>query len=290
MTFIILTIVIIAFVIGGISKIITGESNVPNSRYSKSLQKKDSALNQQIKIPTIAELIGPIETLEQVKEFEKQMMEIYCTPSHGNKNFEKLQDRCEAAMYRMWDKVIYYQYLPDDNISLTTPLSELKNEIEYGYKYFTPTEYKKLRKKINNDWFEIDGGILKEATSIDETLEKKSSFYTDISTLNALVKYREIVESRIEFDEKINSILNLLKYEDSFRRLFFISESEVELKKECIINYLEAFDIPPPCDLIGKGYDNPVKLKSLTDKQLKQEKGFGPKTIALFKEKIKTLK
>ncbi|WP_276979888.1 hypothetical protein [Flavobacterium filum] len=241
-------------------------------------RKRNGTYHQtnEVTMPTITELIAPIKNIGQVKAFEQEMEQIIFDHSASI----KLQNRAEQALYKLSDKTIYYQFVPE--LTLDTTLKELT----YAYQYFDIDEVKKIKRMFpHSDMNEILGGQLMEKQTIEENLETKPNYF------DTLVKYREIVESKLSFQATTSALLELVKSDDIFRKEFFdTTSSDKELEWECMCCYLVEFDIPDPFTLVENGFDTIEKIKQITDKQLKSLDGFGPKTIERFKTAVKKLK
>jgi hypothetical protein len=98
-----------------------------------------------------------------------------------------------------------------------------------------------------------------------------------------------MIESKLKIQEKHNKIVEIVKSNNNLKEEFF-DKNESSLEKQCLIILLSSYKIPLINKLIDSGYDNPDKIKALTDKELKTIGGFGPVKVEQFKIAITKIK
>lgn len=174
-------------------------------------------------IPTLAALVKSVNTIEEFEAFEKKYDEISTLHSQDfdNKYNERLYRRYESAFAdisnKLSDKIFYYQYIPD--IDLDSKLEEVLN----AYKVFTPEEYKVKKKKTEEgDWNEITGNELMGGTKLENVVAKKPNYY------DALVEFRQIVESKITASEKYTKLSHLISNNFNFKIFYASTDKDVE--------------------------------------------------------------
>ena len=142
-------------------------------------------------IPTVAELVRGVNTIEDFEKFDKKHEEIDRNfgKDYSNKQNEKLyllyENAADKIDKKLSDKIFYFQYLPE--IDLETSNKDLLNAFEIC----TSEQYKVKKKENSNSWEEIDGSELMQGKKIEEYLLKKTDYF------DVLVQFRKIVESNL---------------------------------------------------------------------------------------------
>ena len=254
------------------------------SNETSTIQKEEKLKPDYSDIPTVAELVKKVNTVEDFDLFEKEQEEIYKKYSEDfdNKYYEKLYNRYQAAFSKidskLSDNVFYYQFVP--YIDLDTPLKEL----DLAYSYCEKSEFPNKKMGTNSsDWQEITGRDLIGSKSIEELLETKPDYF------DSLVLFRKIVEGKDQIEIKIQKCIELLNQKSSFRQQFF-KDSKPPLSLQCFMWFMESYKIPKLQQLIELGYDDLKKLKSLKKEDLEEIKGFGPASVEKFLIELKKIK
>jgi hypothetical protein len=283
-TFIIIlgVIIFIVYLIGS-SKTINIKNNTTSIKNTNKSSVSTTDLNRE-KIPTVAELVKEIETIEDFETFERKQEEVYkiFSEDYDNKYYERLYNRYEDAYSKISDKIsnkaFFYQYTP--YIDLDTTLKDLS----MAFAHFTPDEYKLKKKGTSiDDWQEITGNELMNGGKVEDAIEKKPEYF------QALIEFREVIESKLTLQEKHENIIEIAKNNASFKKEFFEGD-ESSLEKQCLIWLMGPFKIPLLDKLIGMGFDTPDKIKSISEEYLKTISGFGPSKIEQFNMTINKIK
>ena len=232
--------------------------------------------------PAVAELVKNVNTIEDFNEFERQQKQVYekFSEDFDNKYYHRLYDIYESAYAKASDKicnkVFHYEYTPE--LGLKTSLKHLN----LAYKLVDPDEYRQNKRGTDAyDWNEISGNELLTG--------KLSDYVKDRPThLGLLIKYREIFESKLLFEEKVTAMISLIKQDDDFRNKYF--NEIVDFDTQCRVLLLADMSIPSVELLIKNGYNTPYKIKRVTREQLKMIKGFGDKRIDKVLHSINNLR
>jgi hypothetical protein len=229
--------------------------------HDESFPKKLSAAEFRRKIKEIAGSISTIEDYKQceakLKQIEKVRMKSYSDELEEviEQQYELYSEVLELAD----EKVILYQFEPD--LDLSTPLSVL----QYGYKCFSPGDYKSKKTALSKYgcWIEITfGGDEKESPS---------------SNFKRLLKFREIVESSISPEEKILEIDALVTKSREFLDEFFDSNNELNPGEQWFVQSLEDDGLPLASTLYLEGYTTIEKCLEIAPEEFSKRKGVGPK-------------
>lgn len=274
MTVIIVIIVIIIFVgaIGNSTKGTTYRGRGTNRREKISYPPA----------PTVADLVRNVNTIEDFNEFERQQKQVYerFSEDFDNKYYYKLYEIYESAYAKASDKicnkVFHYQFVPV--LELETPLRHLN----LAYILLSPEEYNKNKRGTDSyDWNEITGNELLTGKLSDYIKERPTH-------IDSLIKYREIFESKLFFEEKVTAMTSLIKNDDDFRNRFF--DGVVNFDTQSRILLLADYKIPGIELLVKNGFNTPNKIKKVSRDQLKMIKGFGDKRIDKLLEVVSKLK
>lgn len=281
--FLILGVIILIVYLIGSSKKTNVKNNTTSIKYTNSSSISPAEFNRE-KIPTVAELAKEVETIEDFKVFERKQEEVYnkFSEDFDNKYYERLYGRYEDAYAKISEKIsekaFFYQYTPC--IDLDTPLKNLS----MAFAHFTPDDYKLKKKGTSiDDWQEITGSELMNGGKVEDALEKKPEYY------QALIEFREVIESKLTLQEKHLKIIEIAKNNLSFRKEFFEGDESL-LERHCLTWLMRSFKIPLLDKLIDMGFDTPDKIKSISEEYLKTISGFGPSKIEQFNTTINKIK
>ncbi|MBZ0246085.1 MAG: hypothetical protein K8H85_09080 [Cyclobacteriaceae bacterium] len=274
MTVIIIIILIIIFL---------GAIGTPNTR--KTQRIRGANMNQKTSYPpapTVSDLVKNVNTIEDFKEFERQQKQVYekFSEDFDNKYYNKLYDRYESAYAKVSDKisdkVFHYQFTPE--LELETPLKHLN----LAYRLLSPEEYSQNKRGTDNhEWNEVTGNDLLIGELSDYIKERPTQ-------IDSLLKYREIFESKLLFEEKVTAITSLIKRDDDFRDMYF--DGVINFDTRCRVLLFADSKIPGIELLVNNGFNTPNKIKRVTREQLKTIKGFSEKRIDKLFQTIARLK
>lgn len=212
--FIILGIIVVLVFIANSSKSTDSVTVSPKKVISQAGTQTNSSEN----VPTVAELVNSVKTLDDLRKFEKKEKEIEAKYGEDfeNKHCAKLYQRYSDAFSKLCNKILFYQYVPE--INTDTPLATLAD----AYKLYSVDDYKQRKKGTKQDhWEEIGAGQIMGQT-LESALEPQPLYLT------TLIKFRETVEGNLSSDEKLNVIRDLIEKDVEFKKRFFFVESEAE--------------------------------------------------------------
>lgn len=223
---IILAVVVVIIFVAGASKqsgststkssVDTGTNNYYSSKKTNS--QTSTPTNSSENVPTVAELVNDVKTLDDLRRFEKKEKEIEAKYGEDleNKHYGKLYQRYTDAFSKLCDKILFYQYVPE--LSTDTPLATLLD----AYKYYTVDDYKQRKKGTKPDhWQEVNAGQI-----MGQTIE--SALVPKPHHLNTLMKFRETVESTFTSEDKSTAIRELISKDIEFKKMFFSVDNETE--------------------------------------------------------------
>lgn len=232
---------------------------------------------------TLKSILASVSKPQDIKKLEiesEKYDDKFANSDYENTKYEKLSQLYQEAFRQACDIVFYYQFVP--NLDLNSP----KQVIDFAYKTVEKSEYKLKRKEIGGteyEWNEITGDDLYDS-KLSEVIEEPPFYY------NSLVKYRQIVDSDIPFEEKKNSINNLVESDKSFFDEFFERGIKESAGEQWTKVYFQSFGIPLVDRLYDLGYDSPMKFIETDIETFKTINGLGPQKIEQLQVAINKLR
>ncbi|MFA8298919.1 MAG: TM2 domain-containing protein [Hyphomicrobiales bacterium] len=240
-------------------------------------------LNLQQGDVTLKSILAPINKPEDIKKLERESdrySDKYADSNYKNAKYKKLSKLYEEAFRQACDIVFYYQFVPD--LDLDTP----KHIMDFAFKTVEKSEYSIKRRKVggtDREWNEITGDDLYDS-KLSEVVEEPPFYY------DSLLKFRQIVESDISFEEKKNSINDLAKSDRSFFDEFFERDTKESAGEQWIKIFFRSFGIPLVDRLYDLGYDSPMKFMETDIESFKDINGLGPQKIEQLQVAIQKMK
>ena len=214
-----------------------------------------------------------------------------------------LQEIYEKAYNKVFYSKMFCQFVPEFKLIA-------KNEkaiAQYGYEVFPYSDYKKMRRKIGgskNDWEIIEGSDI-ETHGLKGATMKKPAYW------NSYLKFIEIKQQTISFEEKV-LLMNELEIKDkSFRKLtqaltignvqisigtkLVIGGQQINTEaqnssvgEQWIIELLKSYGIG--MELYNLGYNRPEKIVEADIESLGKQLQFSPLDIDQLNNNIQRMK
>ena len=265
--------VIIFFILWLIGKTITKtEKPIQNKRVA---QENRNTFSETKKVKNVfveaKEIADKIVTIKQFKSLEKKLetaedrisnAETERAYENASHKYEVLQEALDIAQ----SKTFLWQFIP--TVDLGTP----KEILELSYKTYTKSEYNELKKTIVNstsDWYEIDGYGEKEEPE---------------PYIKSLIKFREIIDSNINNEEKSKKINQLVSSNKTLAEEFFDTEDALSAGDQWFAESMSIDGLPLAFELYHEGYTTPEKCLDINLEEFSKRKGVGPKKLAQLKE------
>jgi len=232
---------------------------------------------------TLKSILASVNKPQDIKKIERESEKYddkFANSDYENTKYEKLSELYQEAFRQACDLVFYYQFVPE--LNLDSP----KHVIEFAFKTVEKSEYKAKRKEIGGtdyEWNEFTGDDLYDS-KLSEVIEEPPFYY------NSLVKFKQIVDSDIPFEEKKNRINNLVESDKSFFDEFFERGIKESAGEQWTKIYFRSFGIPLVDRLYDLGYDSPMKFVEADIETFKGISGLGPQKIEQLQVAIGKLK
>jgi len=270
---ILIVIVFILFLVGRAS--LKGRKKRSSSRSAKSKRKHSNTKTIQ---EEAQEIVDKITTLRQAKSLENRILkaqektEIVESERQYDNVIRKLEILSHAETL-LDDKVLAYQFVP--TLDLDTPANVLKA----AYKVFPLDKIDDAKLSLSqnsNDWFGM--------THYDEKEEPESH-------LNALKKFRSIIEGDDSEDEKAKKVNSLVKRSKLFEEEFFYDDDFTPWE-QLQIQKISALGAPKAGELFREGVIHPKDYLMIDPDDFMKRPGVGPKTkqdLIEFQEKVRQM-
>lgn len=272
--FIVITVLVVLYFIGSASD--------PKKHQKSSYSNKKS--KNLIVLPTTKSLVESIETIDDIKKLESKLKEYekeFAESSYEDKKYERLCKVYENAIYKAYDVVFYYQFIPD-YVELDTPMNILK----MAYKVVEAKDFQEKRKETKStkdEWDEYSANDIGD-DSIDDLIEKEPIYLKDI------IRIRGMIDKKLAYGQIKDEIDRVAIADITFFESFFVEDEDLSAGDQWIVDVLRDLGVPLPETLYSMGYDEPNKLLKIDFNELKNVNGFGPQRIEQLKKSVSKIR
>ena len=241
----------------------------PKITISVSPSKSSKPKQENITLKIILASVTKPQDIKKLERESEKYDDKFANSNYENIKFEKLSELYQEAFRQACDLVFHYQFMPE--LNLDSP----KNVIDFAFKTVDKSEYKLKRKEIGGteyEWNEITGDDLYDS-KLSEVAEEPPFYY------DSLVKFRQIVDSDIPFEEKKNSVNSLVESDKSFYDEFFERDIKESAGEQWTKIFLRSYGIPLVDRLYDLGYDSPMKFVETDIETFNFLFGLGPQKI-----------
>lgn len=280
--FIVGIVVMILYIVGSSQEKNNAKNAKQNLHNKKSIDYEKEKL-KEIRVPSVKSIVKKIKNREDIIFIENEIdkwFDKYQKTDFSNSKYEKLFNNYEDAIRIIYYETLYYQYVPE--IELTSPQKLIDN----AYRVVSADDFKQINKEIGgilDDWIEIKGMELMEEP-LENLIEQKPEYW------NSLIKFRQIVNDKISYLEKVEKINKLTLSDKIFTEEFFFLDEGESAGEFWIKSIIKSYGVPLVDKLYEMGFDTPDKYVNLNIEEIKNIKGFGSHRIKQLNKAIKEIK
>lgn len=213
---------------------------------------------------TAVQIAARVKTLDDLRRLEEHLAitEDAETTSENYDAWVKYSARIEDAVFRLRDKVLRWQYVPD--LDLSTPLEV----VERAFLVVLVDEFPPKRKEFKStkdEW---------EPLQADDPPQEAPVF------MGGLLAFRRLLEGQLVLDGLATKISGIADEYPEFKGEFFDVSSDLPVGEQWIVRRLKADGLPKAEDLYREGITTPESALGVDPEQFGKRPGIGPVTVA----------